>query len=280
MNLYDAHNHFQDDWLLPHRTAIDADLRAIGLGRAVVNGTSEKDWPVVADLARQFDWVQPGFGLHPWDCGNRSPDWQAVLRTQLAAEPSSVVGEIGLDRWILDRARPDDSRLAGLRRAPLDEQREVFLWQLALAAELNRPVSIHCLQAFGALHDTLRVTRLPARGFLLHAYSGPAAMVKKFADLGACFSFNGAFLKERHAAKREAFKLVPADRILVETDAPSMPLPVEHNRFTLPPAPDGEPVNHPANLAATYAGLAELRGIGIAQLAAQVEQNFLRLFGA
>jgi TatD DNase family protein len=126
----------------------------------------------------------------------------------------------------------------------------------------------------------LRHVNTPARGFLLHAYGGPLEMMPKFAEHGAYFSFNGAFLDARHAAKREVFKKIPADRLLVETDAPAMPLPADRARFTLPPAPDGSPVNHPANLAATYAALAELRGVPLDALAAQVEENFLRFFGA
>lgn len=277
--LYDAHNHFQDDWLVPHHAQLDADLRHVGLRRAVVNGTCEADWPSVTALARAHEWIVPSYGLHPWDAGNRSASWLATLQAQLAADPRAAVGEIGLDRWILDSARPDDPRLAGLRRAPLEEQGEVFLKQLALAATENRAVTIHCLQAFGALDGLLRHVNTPARGFLLHAYGGPAEMVGTFAARGAYFSFNGAFLEPRHAAKREAFRLVPADRLLVETDAPAMPLPATHARFTLPPAPDGSPVNHPANLAATYAALAELRGITLDALAEQVEENFVRLFG-
>ncbi len=277
--LYDAHNHLQDDWLAPHLDAVAADLDAVGLRAAVVNGTCEADWPAVAALARRFAWVVPSYGLHPWDAGNRTPDWLATLRTTLAADPHAAVGEIGLDRWILDSAKSDDPRLAGLRRAPLEEQGEVFLKQLALAATENRPVTIHCLQAFGALEGLLRHVNTPARGFLLHAYGGPAEMVAGFAERGAYFSFNGAFLDARHAAKREAFRRVPADRLLVETDAPAMPLPAERVRFTLPPATDGSPINHPANLAATYAGLAELRGVSVEALAAQAQENFARLFG-
>lgn len=277
--LYDAHNHFQDDWLAPHHDALAADLPALGLRRAVVNGTCETDWPVVAGLARRFAWVLPSFGLHPWDAGNRSPDWQQNLLTALAAEPRSVVGEIGLDRWILDRAKPDDPRLAGLRRAPLVEQAEVFVWQLELAATRGCAASIHCLDAFGALLDLLKRSRLPAPGFLLHAYSGPAEMIRPFADLGAYFSFNGSFLDGRHLAKQETFRLIPADRLLVETDAPAMRLPPSHERYPPLIAPDGSPANHPANLAATYAALADLRGVPLASLGAQVEENFTRLFG-
>jgi len=276
--LYDAHNHCHDDWLAPHLAQIDADLRAIGLRRAVVNGTCESDWDAVAALAARHDWVLPSYGLHPWDAGNRAEGWFDRLKERLAADPRAAVGEIGLDRWILDSAKPDDPRLAGLRRAPLDEQGEVFIKQLSLAAAENRPVTIHCLQAYGALEGVLRHVNTPERGFLLHAYGGPAEMVATFAERGAYFSFNGAFLDARHAAKREAFRRVPADRLLVETDAPAMPLPATHAQFALPPAPDGSAVNHPANLAATYAALAELRSVPLDTLAAQVAENFHRFF--
>lgn len=276
--LYDAHQHYHFDPLTPHRPRIVADLMAVGLKRAVVNATNEEEWPVVAALAREHAWILPSHGIHPWDCGSRSPTWLDGLRAALLADPRSGVGEIGLDRWIIDGVRPDDPRIAGLRVAPLDDQREVFAAQLALAAELNRAASIHCVQAFGALHDVLKATPRPARGFLLHGYGGPAEMVKPFADLGAYFSFNVELLQPRHAARLENFRHLPADRLLVETDAPTKPPPEELNRFPLPPGPEGE-INHPANIALAYEQLAALRGVPLESLAEQVERNFCRLFG-
>jgi len=295
MNLYDAHNHLHGAWLAPHRDRVLADLAATGVRRAVVNGTDEADWPDVAALCaaplsappadrpqQSADSVRliPSFGLHPWDAGNRTPAWRERLVAALDAHPHAGVGEIGLDRWMLDRARPGDPRLAGLRRAPLDEQREVFLWQFALAAERDRAATIHCLDACDPLAAALAGAPRPARGFLLHAYAGPAGSVKRFADLGAYFSFNGSFLDPRRAARLQpVYAAIPADRLLVETDAPAMPLPRDDATHTLPPASDGSPVNHPANLAAAYAGLARWRGVAVDALAAQVERNFLRLFG-
>jgi TatD DNase family protein len=275
--LYDAHQHFHFDPLTPHRAAIFADLQAVGLKSAVVNGTNEEEWPVVAALAREHTWL-PSHGIHPWDCGNRSPAWLAGLRAALQANPSAGVGEIGLDRWIVEGVRPDDPRIAGLRVAPMAEQCEVFAAQLALAAELNRAASIHCVQAFGALLDVLKTTPRPTRGFLLHGYGGPAEMVKPFAELGAYFSFNIELLQPRLGTRLENFKTIPADRLLVETDAPTKPPPAELNRFPLPAGPEGE-INHPANLIVAYEQLAALRSIPLESLAAQVERNFCELFG-
>lgn len=277
--LFDAHNHLQDAWLTPHRTQILADLRHIDLRAAVVNGTAENDWAGVTELARAHAFVRPSYGLHPWNVGNASAAWRDALRQRLDADARAVIGEIGLDRWILERARSDDSRLAGLRRAPLAEQMEAFTWQLALAAERNVPVTIHCLDAWGALRETLEAGPRPPRGFLLHAYGGSAELVPVFATLGAYFSFNGYFLGERQAARRAVFATIPLDRLLVETDAPAMPLPADRRAYSLPGLADGNPINHPANIGAVYAGLAEVRGMEIAALAAQVAKNIESLFG-
>jgi TatD DNase family protein len=276
----DAHNHLHDATLRPHLGRIAGQLARLGLKAAVVNGTCEDDWPAVSRLARQHPWVQPSYGVHPWDAGNRSPAWMGRLRQILLEEPGAAVGEIGIDRWMTDAARPADARLLGLRRAPLTEQIEVFLEQYALARELDRPATLHCLQAWGALDDLLRSNPAPARGFLLHAYSGPREMVRSFAEQGAYFSFNGGFLDPRKEAIRDAFRSVPADRLLVETDAPAMLPPTPWRTHRLPPAPDGTALNHPGNIEAAYAGLAALRGLPVADLAAQVATNFKRLFGA
>lgn len=280
MNLYDAHQHFHFDQLTPHRAQLDTDLRAIGLRGAVVNGTNEEEWPLVAALPQTYDWVVPSFGVHPWDCGNRSSQWLDTLRAQLLATPAAHVGEIGLDRWIIDGVRADDPRIAGLRVASIEEQSEVFVAQLALAAELDRAPSIHCVQAWGALLDELRRTPRPARGFLLHGYPGPAEMIAEFTALGAYYSFNIQLLEPRYAERLANFRGIPADRLLVETDAPTKPPADTSNRFPLPPAADGSPVNHPANVVVAYEQLALLREVPLATLARQVEENFQRLFSS
>jgi TatD DNase family protein len=277
---YDAHNHLQDAWLAPHTAQIVRDLQQARVARVVVNGTCQADWADVAALARAHPVVLPSFGLHPWDVGNATPTWRDDLQRALDRTPGAAIGEIGLDRWILERARPDDPRLAGLRRAPIEEQLAAFTWQLELAAQRNLPASVHCLDAWGELHHSLRTARRPACGFLLHAYGGSAELAREFVPLGAYFSFNGSFLAERHAAKRTVFAGLPADRVLAETDAPAMPPPETHRPYPLPGLTDGTILNHPANVAAVTAALAVLRAMPLDLFAAQLETNFHRLFGS
>jgi TatD DNase family protein len=267
MNFCDAHNHLQDERFAGRQAELVSAARSAGVARMVVNGSCEEDWPQVAALAREFPGiVVPSFGYHPWYVGERTARWRDTLVEWLDRTPGAVVGEIGLDRW-----KPGLS---------YDGQEEVFVAQLRLAADRNLAASLHCLQAWGRLYDLLREQPRPARGFLLHSYGGPAEMVAPLAKLGARFSFPGYYMHERKARQREAFKAVPLDRLLIETDAPDQLLPDAANRHPHTEALTGKPLNHPANLPAVYEFMAELRGVPLAELAAQVDENFRRLFGS
>ena len=296
MRLYDAHNHLQDDRLAPHLDAILSTLDSAGIARMVVNGSCEEDWPAVLKLAQRDTRVLPSFGYHPWYVHKRTPDWQRELIRFLDAAPSAI-GEIGLDKWILERPpafvaasrqsaanlsweMPALCRDAAMPRLPasLAEQEEIFIWQLRLAAERNLPVSIHCLQAWGAMLAILTREPRPRCGFVLHSFGGPREMVAPLAKLGAYFSLPGYFAHERKQRQRDAFLAVPPDRLLIETDAPDQLLPDARNRHPLTDATTGKLLNHPANLATVYEFAAGLFGEPVERLAARVEENFLRVF--
>lgn len=256
---FDAHNHLQDRRLDDVREPFLADHTRLGILGMVVNGTQESDWPAVERLARGNPAVIPSFGLHPWRVAGRSPNWLADLESRLESG-AAAMGEIGLDRWVEPREDGD--------------QEAVFIAQLRLAQRLNLPATIHCLRAFGRLLELLRKIGPPPSGFLLHAYGGPAEMLPPFVELGAYFSFSGHFAHDRKEKAREVFKAIPADRLLVETDAPDMPPPAA---MRLGPA-ESE-INHPGNLPAIQGYLAALRGVDPTALSAQLEANFNRLFG-
>jgi TatD DNase family protein len=259
----DAHNHLHDLRLDPFRTDCLVELEGLPISGAVVNGTREEDWPAVAALAAEHPWITPSFGLHPWHVGKRSDQWLETLRGFLERHPAAGVGEIGLDRWI--------------EGYDLEDQARVLHSQLSLAAELNRPATIHCLRAWGALTEALQSGPISARGFLIHAYGGPVELIASFAARGAYFSFNSYFLHPRKPAKLETFRHVPIDRLLVETDAPDMRPPAEINPRPLADS-SGTVINHPANIDLAYRALAELRGMPVDELAKRVEENYGRLF--
>ncbi len=281
MRLYDAHNHLQDERFEGRQPELVSVCRVEGVVGMVVNGACESDWPEVERLARCYpDLVRPSFGYHPWYLGERTQEWQATLLRYLETVPGAVVGEIGLDRW-----KP------GL---PYADQEEAFLCQMRLASERGIPASIHCLQAWGRLFELLRAGPRPACGFLLHSYGGPVEMVAPLAKLGAYFSLPGYFAHERKHRQRAAFRAVPRDRLLIETDAPDQSLPRPdperaegqaggeawgRERHALRSGPAASPINHAANLKAVYEFGACLLGEPLPALADQVEANFLRLFG-
>jgi TatD DNase family protein len=250
MTVYDSHNHLQR-FADPAR--IIAEMRDAGVAGCVVNGTGEDDWDDVARLAETFpDFVQPAFGLHPWKAHLRTDKWLRVLEGFLDRFPNASIGECGLDGWVTEPS--------------LEIQRDAFLPQLALARERALPVTIHALKAWGPLFAAFEQEKPPEK-FLLHSFGGSPELVKRLADLGAWFSFSGYFLQPRKAKVVEAFKTVPRDRLLVETDAPDMMPPEE---FITHHASEG---NHPANLVRIAEGLASRLGMDVGHLAGIATRN-------
>lgn len=265
MELFDAHNHLQDTRFDGRQADLIEQARAEDTVTMVVNGTRESDWPAVAALSRQWPgMVLPSFGLHPWFLAERSPGWKHSLDELLGCEPAAV-GEIGLDRWKKD--------------LPWDDQEDVFHQQLCMAAARERPVSIHCLQAWGPLVELLEQGPVPCCGFVLHSYGGSVETAERLAGLGAYFSLSGACAHPRRKRGWDTFRQLPPDRILLETDAPDQRLPDERVRFPLT-GPGGHPLNHPAQIAEVYRFAAEtLFRQPVDHFAAQVADNFRRIFG-
>ena len=261
MTLCDAHNHLHDARLDSFRAGALTECP----WPAVVNGTRESDWEAVAGLCQAHTVLRPAFGLHPWYVAQRTDKWEQTLTGFLDRHPHASIGETGLDCWIAGH--------------DLEDQKTVFIRQWEMARERNAVITVHCLKAHEPLRQVLQKHRGPARGFLLHAYAGPAALATFLMECGAHFSFPPYFLHGRKAPQRALFKSLPADRILVETDAPDLVPPAEQNHWPITHPDTGASLNHPANLTTAYTALAELRGENLTHLAATVEENWRRLFG-
>ena len=249
----DAHNHLQDH-RLGDAPPIIAAMKRAGVARCVVNATRESDWLAVEKLAKTYpDFIAPAFGIHPWHAHTASPGWQDGLATLLEKYPKASIGECGLDQWV---STPS-----------LEIQRPIFTGQLRLGREMSRPVTIHCLKAWGALFDAFQETP-PPRRFLMHSFGGSIEIARRLIPLGAYFSFSGYFLHSRKSAVLEVFRQLPRDRILLETDSPDMLPPQE---FINHPLPQNQ--NHPANLTAIGHGLAAALDIAPAALAILIREN-------
>jgi TatD DNase family protein len=254
MNLYDCHNHVQDERLFPMIGDVMARARNAGVLRMGVKGCCEDDWPRVIAVMEAYEGIHPAFGLHPWFIADRSPDWLETLEALLVQYPRASVGEIGIDHAIGER---DDA-----------DQEAVFLAQLELARQLNRPVSIHCRQAWGRLIQLLdRFGDLP-RGMLIHCFGGSAEVAVELVKRGGFISFSGSITRPNNKKAGPAIRAVPDNRILIETDAPDI----------LPASAKGK-LNEPANLHLVLTKAAELRGVPASDLAVLTFENAAALLG-
>ena len=268
----DAHLHLQD----PRISDIDsiiASMRETGVTRCVVNGTSPNDWENVKILATAHpDLIIPSYGLHPWKVPC-SENWKTLLKEYLIETSSTppCIGECGLDRWI--------------RNYDIQAQEDAFSYQIDLATELDTPISIHILKAWGWFIDHLRnrqqttgISSLTGqRGFLLHSYNGSTELIPELISAGAYFSFSGYFLLARKSKSIETFRHIPIDRLLVETDSPDMLPP--SNVITHPLSSDeSAEINHPSNLSSIYQHLAKALNLSKEELIQQVTKNFAQFF--
>lgn len=264
MPLFDTHCHLQDERLAPHLDGVLARAARAGVGAMLCCGSTESDWAAVGELARRHPAVRPAFGLHPWYIAGRPSGWEHALRALLEGSPA-VVGEIGLDHAV--------------DAATFADQEDVFLAQVRLAAELRRPVSVHCRRAWGRLMELLDRHGWPPDGIALHSYSGGKDLVPALARRGAFFSFSGAITHDRNRRGREAVPVVPADRLLVETDAPDIPAAMAPDAPVLRDT-DGRPLSEPAHLAHVVAAVAALRGMTPEEVAGLTYRNGEALFGS
>jgi TatD DNase family protein len=164
-----------------------------------------------------------------------------------------AIGETGLDYHYEHSPRP--------------AQREAFARFIQLARRLALPVVIHLREADDDAVAVMRAEHASETGGVIHCFSGDAASARRFLDLGFHISFSGIVTFKTADALREAVRIVPADRLLVETDAPFLaPIPYRGRR------------NEPALVVQTAAVLAEVRGETLAQVATVTSANTRRLF--
>jgi TatD DNase family protein len=261
MRLIDTHCHLDFDTFEDVREDLLREAADAGVMRLIDPGTDVPRSRAAVMLAETYPAVWAAVGIHP----NRSADFAGTLPEdlrQLAEHPRVVaIGEIGLDYY-------RDS-------SPKDVQRRAFEAQLDLATERGLPVIIHNREADADVLDILTawVTALPdslkERPGVLHSFSASLAVAERALELGFYLGFTGPITYKTADDLRHIAARIPADRILVETDAP----------FLTPHPHRGKFPNHPAYVRFTAERIAALRNLSDDEFADQTTANAERLFG-
>ena len=196
--------------------------------------------------------VLASIGLHPNDAEDLTDDVERDLREMAAAHGVVAVGESGLD-FYRDSATPD-------------AQYRAFDLHIGLAKELDKALVIHTRESIDEATRHLAQVQPPAR-FVFHCWSGDEDQLRAALELDAYVSFAGNVSFKSAENLRDAARLVPSDRLLVETDSPY-----------LSPVPQRGKPNEPARVALVGAAVAEARGVAEDELAASTTENARRFF--
>lgn len=256
--MVDSHCHLADEAFAADLAEVISRAQAAGLSTALmILEAGEEGEATRARRVREI-WpaVRVSTGIHPHHAGEHARDADRAVQTvrrAIAEHGAVALGEIGLDYHYDFSPRPT--------------QQEIFRRQVALALELALPVVIHTREATDDTFGILREAGAGRACGVFHCFTGDVSMARTVLDLGFYLSLAGIVTFPRAAELREVAKLVPADRLLVETDAPY-----------LAPVPHRGKRNEPAFVARTLEAVATVRAEGVAELGARVARNFETLF--
>ncbi len=245
MTLVDSHCHLDDEKFDADREQVMERAREAGVETMMAIGTGGA-LDVAILQAERYPFVYATIGVHPHDASKATAETFARLR-DLAQHPKVLaIGEIGLDYHY------DFS--------PRDVQRAVFDRQLEIAALAAKPIVIHTREAWD--HTMAHVTALP-HGGILHCFTGDETQARQALAVGFHLSFGGVLTFPKAESVREAARITPDDRLLVETDCPY-----------LAPVPHRGKRNEPAFVVETARRLAQVRGTTTEAIAAVTTRNF------
>ena len=256
--MYDTHAHLTFEQLARDVEGVLERARAAGLRGVITVGTSAAGARECLALAERFPDVWCTSGVHPL-YADQPLDWAAVRR--VAEHPRCVAwGELGLDNHYEKPPR-------AIQDAVLSEQ--LALIEAAMDDGLVKPVVVHCREAFDELPAIFGASRLDPARFVFHCFTGTPDDARRVLDFGAWISFTGVVTFRNAREVAEAAKLVPDDRIMVETDAPFL-TPEPHRKLW---------PNEPCHVVHVARFLADLRGTDPADFEQTLDANAERFFG-
>ncbi|MCC7361609.1 MAG: TatD family hydrolase [Anaerolineales bacterium] len=250
--LVDTHCHLDFEQFDADRDVVLQAALAAGVAQVLVPAVNLAASRRAIALAQRYPAVRAAVGLHPTYVAGFDNETLAELR-DLSHHPGvDAIGEIGIDLY--------------WKQVPLNDQLSAFRAQLALAQERGLPIIIHDREAHAEVMAELTAAA-PTTGVVLHAFSGDHAMAVAAVEAGYYLGVDGPLTYKPNAGLRAIFAAAPAERILIETDAPYLP----------PQARRGTR-NEPAYVRFVAEKLAEVRGRPLAEIAALTTANAARLF--
>ena len=249
----DTHAHYDDAKFDADRDAVLSAMEAAGVTMILNPGCTVESSRAAAQLAARWSFVYAAAGIHPEECAGAGAAELAAVRELCAAEKVVAVGEIGLDYHWEDNP-------------PREAQQRIFRAQLALAAELDKPVIVHDRDAHG---DCLAIVAdYPGLRGVFHCFSGSPEMARELLRRGWYLGFDGPVTYKNAKKAFAVLELTPLDRILLETDSPY-----------LPPAPHRGERNDSRLLPLIAGAVAAAKGVSLEELARRAAENGRRLFG-
>lgn len=252
IRLVDAHCHLEAEEFSGRLDGILADARAAGVVKLITAAIVPEQWEQSAAIAAAHPEVAFAWGVHPWYA--REEHLAALPGLAAArARGACAIGEIGLD--------------AKIASPTMELQRRIFEEQLRIARGLELPVVLHCRGAFNELLESLKRVGAPARGGMVHAFSGSAEVAEACMAYGLRFSMGGALTYRKSNKRDRTLRRIWPDHFLLETDSPD-----------IPPVQAAGQTNTPANIVHNLAGAANYLGLPEALIAEQTTRNADRLF--
>jgi len=246
MELIDTHCHLTFDDLARDIEGVIARSRAAGVTEWITVGTNLQQNRKAIEFAERFENMYAAVGIHPHDAKTATAQMLAELKKIAQHKKVAAIGETGLDYHY------DFS--------PRQRQKEVFAEHLKIASELGLPVIIHCREAFNETMQILEEHRSTLEKVVFHCFSGSPEQAKVVLDKGFYISYTGVVTFKNARIKQEAARIVPLDRLMLETDSPYMsPEPMRKQK-----------VNEPALMIHTARFLAELKQMDLEDLAQAV----------
>lgn len=254
MDIIDSHCHLDFPVLQSQLQDVLRRADDAGVRQFIVPGVNRANWDGVISLGQQYGSIHPALGIHPCFLDADSEKSLTVLADYLSEYTADVVavGEIGLDLYASDSDR--------------ERQLTILNHQLRLAADFDKPVILHVRKAHDLMLQQLRKIRLCGGG-VVHAFSGSEQQAREYIKLGFKLGVGGSITYERARKLRRVFASLPLTALVLETDAPDMPL----------CGYQGE-TNYPERAARVAGVLAELRGIDQGEIAAATLLNTRQVF--